>query len=228
MTRVSPIKPEVAERYLSLYLGEPSLNSWEVHLRNLYNQKKRYLGEDQAKLVVRKNIAFALMLRYKEKTKIPDPVQNVLFGAEKWSQYDNADWSMLFQEVLDEDEQIKDWRNQALSLGVIHPIEYCPVTRQAFNWLYDKAQETGAVTDTTRVDLIEKFKKLVLAYGGNVICNIFTKNATAMKREVISWKTNYFFERVIFQVYDIDQILKIKRQELAKANPKLVKQIRKD
>lgn len=216
-----------AVRYLTLYLGKPSNKSWEEHMDEFYNQKRKYIGDEAALQALKRNIAFALMLRYKEKIKIPEPYQGVLFGAEKWSQYNDADWISLFQEVLKQDEKIKRWRSESLSLGVIYPIEYCPITRQAYNWLFEKAQDTGAITSLNKTDMIDKFQKLVLAYGGNVVCHIF-KNESLMNKEVISWETNYFFERLIFQVYKIDEILKIKKQELAKANPKLVKQIRQD
>jgi hypothetical protein len=228
MTAQQPIKIEDMVKYLSIYLGEPSLKTWEDHIADLYNQKKKYLGDEQAKDLVKKNVCFSLMVRYKERARLPDPPQNILFGAEKWTQYDSTDWVAAFHKVQEEDERIKRWRNESLSLGVIYPIEYCPITRQAFNWLYDKAQDTGIITPQNKSDMIEKFQKLVLAYGGNVVCQIFTKNESLVNRDVINWRTNYFFERLIFKVFSIDQVLKIKKQELSRANSKLVKQIRRD
>lgn len=212
-------------KYLTLYLGQPTLGSWESHMDEYYRRKKYQFGEEKALIALHKSIAFACMYVYKEKGRLPHPKQSILFTGEKWSQFNDADWVALFEKIHEEDEHIQKWRNQVLSLGIVYPIEYSPITRQAFNWLYDKAEASGIVTEFNKSDIVDKYKRLVFVYGGTVICNIFAKSESRVNREVINWETNYFFERLIYQMYSIDQIVKIKKQELQKTNPKLVKKV---
>jgi hypothetical protein len=39
----------------------------------------------------------------------------------------------------------------------------------------------------------------------------------------LNYRTGYFVERVLLDVYDVEQIVKIKTVELGKTNPQLVK-----
>jgi hypothetical protein len=107
----------------------------------------------------------------------------------------------------------------------VYPIVYAPWPRQAFNWLFKAAEESGQVTDENREQVEKRFERLVLTYGGLVICHIFQKEEYKIKKKVLNWRTGYFFERLIFDIYTIDQVLKIKKQELLKTNKTLVKQI---
>jgi len=124
-----------------------------------------------------------------------------------------------------EDQKIARWRNQCKSLGIIDPIDYSPITRQAFNWLYGSAEDSGIITNENKVRIEQSLKRLVYAYGGASICSVYDKHEGVIKRKVLNWRSNYFFEKALYEVFTIDQLVKIKRQELKKTNPKLVKKI---
>lgn len=216
----------VADKYLSLYVGSAD---WEKHIMKLHTDfNKRYGGDVEAVgLQMKRAIACATLLpREDRSTQIdPDNPQNLLFRCPSWSQFNEKNWFDLFKKVVARDIEIQQWRNEALSLGVIDPIEYQPYCRQAFNWLYGKADETGAINDENKEEMARKFRNIVWAYGGAVISYVFTKHESELKK-VLNWRSGYFFERVIFDVYSKDQVLKIKKAELDKTNNKLVKSIR--
>ncbi len=105
-----------------------------------------------------------------------------------------------------------------LSIGVIDPIEFQPFTRQAFNWLYEQATKTGVVTKESE----KRFRNLVWIYGGMAISNIFTRHEVKLKK-VLNWRSGYFFERVLHEVYTFDQLQKIKQLELERTSEKLIR-----
>lgn len=214
---------DTASKYLNLYLGEAD---WRQHIADLTAKTSKY-KPSEATEIVKKAIACAVMLPTYDKSSRTDPPQNLLYWVGGYTQFNERDWVKELRERIDQDAKIEGWRNQALSLGIIHPIEYSPVTRQAFNWLFDAAEKAGAVTPDNKADITKRFQNLILAYGGNVICYVFQKEAHKLKK-ILNWRTGYFFEHVIFEVFNVEQVLKIKKAELAKTNPKLVKRIRQD
>lgn len=218
-------KNDNATRYLNIYVAEID---WNTHIARVFNKiKAQGYSPDEAKDRLRKIIACTILLPIYDKQKVPDPPENLIYWCPSWHQFNDRDWYALLEEVHAKDVNIAKWRNQSQSLGIIDPIDYSPITRQAFNWLYGAAEESGSITAENQQRLEQAFKKLVWAYGGAVICSLFQKPDAGIKRKVHNWRTNYFFERLIFDNYSIDQVIKIKRQELKKTNPKLVKQIRK-
>lgn len=212
-------------RYLKLYVGEAD---WEAHLVDKFKKLENRYGTDKAKELIKKAAACAILLPTYDRSTIKDPPQNILYWCDTWTQFNERDWVELLTEVIHRDKEIENWRNQCLSLGVVHPIEYSIVTREAFNRLYTMADESGVVTPENKKDIVRRFQNLVLAYGGNVICYLFVKEEFKIRKKVANWRTNYFFERLIFDTYSFDQVFKIKKQELAKTNQKLVKSIRVD
>lgn len=219
------LNEEIASRYLTLYLG---VSDWEVHLKTLYARLKRQYGDQTAKEELRKRIAFAVMLPAYDKSTITDPPENLLFKGSHYSQYDQKDWVGLLGEQIKQDKEIEETRNKCKSLGYVYPIVYSPITRQAFNWLFEKAQNAGVVTPQNKQDVVKIFEKLVVAYGGKVICTIFEKEDWKINKKVLNWRSNYFFEKLIYEIYTPEQIFKIKKQELAKTNPRLVRSVRTD
>jgi hypothetical protein len=117
------------------------------------------------------------------------------------------------------------WRNQALSLGVIDPLEYAPYTRQAFKWLIEKAEASGVMTDEAKEDIARRHANMVKAYGGACVSSIFVKHTESLNK-VLNWRSGYFFERLIFDLYAPEDVMKIKRAEIAKTNETLVKKVR--
>lgn len=213
-------------KYLNLYIGE---TSWEDKLAHLYNRVLLpKLGEKQAKITFKESVAFAILGQEYASIPVPDELSNALYRI-SWAQFkERDDWVALLEKRIKDDIEIESSRDQCLSLGIVHPLDYSPVTRQAYNWLYGKAEDSGVVTEENKKDIVRRFQNLVYAYGGNVVCYIFMKEETKVKKKVLNWRSNYFFERLIFDVYTLEQILKIKKQELNKTNSKLVKKVRVD
>lgn len=209
-------------RYLTLYTGEAN---WEKHLATLYSRLTKNNSPENAQKALRKAVAFAVLMPTYDRTKLTTPPENLFFAGSSYNQFNDRDWAEELGAVIERDEEIKEWRGKALSLGFVDPIEYSPVTRQAFNWLFGKAEDSGVVNNDNKKQIAKMFEKLVIAYGGNVICYIFMKEEWKINKKILNWRTNYFFERLIFDVYTPEQVLKIKKQELMKTNSKLVKSI---
>ena len=216
------ITKEIAVKYLNLYVGD---SDWSKHIDTLWARLSKKHDETQAKILLKKTIACATMLPVYDRTKIPDNPENLLFWCPTYQQFSETDWTEIFLDIVNKDEQIESWRLECQRLGVVYPIVYAPWPRQAFNWLFKAAEESGQVTDENREQVEKRFERLVLTYGGLVICHIFQKEEYKIKKKVLNWRTGYFFERLIFDIYTIDQVLKIKKQELLKTNKTLVKQI---
>lgn len=216
----------VAEKYLAIYLGD---SNWGRHWDTLVGRlQKKYSGTELGD-AVKRQIGCAILLPSTNKGVHVDSAhpENLLFQCASFHQFHDQDWFKELQEVISRDLQIQEWRNQALSLGVVDPLEYAPYCRQAFNWLYGKAEDSGHVTAETKEDIVRRCKNIVWAYGGACITNIFLRHEEDLKK-VANWRTGYFFERVIFDVYTPDQVLKIKKADLDKTNSRLIKKIRID
>lgn len=115
-------------------------------------------------------------------------------------------------------------RNEIIKFGVIDPIDVSPITRQAYNWIYEKVSEEEFQDKESFEAVKEKIKNLVRAYGGAVICNVFLKHKKNID-DVLNWRSGYFLEKQIHKVYSMDQIVKIKKAELSKTNSKYIKKV---
>lgn len=207
----------LAEYYLNIYVGE---SDWQKHMVEIWGRIK---NTSDAQERMRRIISCTILLPSEEKL-VADPPHRLLFGITSFTQFNEKDWFKQLQEVVAHDEEIAQWRMQALGLGVIDPIDFAPNTRQAFNWLYLKAEESGVVTPASKEVIMKRFKNLVIAYGGAVICNIFTRHDDHLKK-IVNWRSGYFFERIIYDVYKPQQVLKIKKMELDRTSERLVKRI---
>lgn len=207
-----------AIKYLTLYLGD---SDWESHLKSIYFRLSKQLGAG-ASDEMRKIISCAILLPVYDKSKLTEVPENLLYWCSKYQQYKERDWVKLFDKVRVRDKQIEKWREQCLSMGIVYPLEYSPITRQAFNWLYTQAKEAGALNDDNKQDIERRYRNLVYAYGGETTCNTFRK---INLKKIHSWRTGYFFEKAIFDTYSVDQIMRMKTSELNKTSPKLIKQI---
>ena len=207
-----------AVRYLNIYVGSDP--NWKQYLGEIFNKVK-----DPDKM--RQLVSCAILLPAVDRSLTIDPAhpENLLFKIHAFRQLNERDWFKLFQDTFSRDVDIDAWRVMILAEGVIHPIDYAPMSRQAYNWLYEKAQNTGAVEIEGSNEISERFIRLVQVYGGAVICNIFSRHPHTIQ-SLVNWRTGYFFERNIFNVYKKDEIIKIKQAELQKTNKQLVKSIR--
>lgn len=213
---------DTAEKYLNLFLGA---SDWDSHIKKLWKMSgSKGLTEEQRKAFVKKTISCATMLPLLEGTTIPTPPDKLLFWCTAWTQFNERDWFELFKENIKEDIKIIKDRNQIIKLGVVDPIDVSPLTRQAFNWLYNRAKEVSDLNEDNAKELEIKFFNLVKAYGGAIICNMFVKHKSNVNK-VFNWRSGYFFEKEIHKVYKIDEIIKIKSTELQKLNQKYVKKI---
>lgn len=219
------ISPDKAAKYLSIYVGD---SDWPKHISILWGKLVKKYGAEDAKIRMRKILACTILLPATDRTKVPDNPENLLYWVQSYHQFNDRDWEHDLGSVFIRDGEISSWRNQALSLGVIYPLQYSPITRQAYNWLYNMGIEECSNIDQPPDKLEVHARNMVLAYGGVVISNIFEKYGSNIKRKVLTWRNLYFFERLIFDTYSIGQVMKIKKQELEQTNASLVKKIRAD
>lgn len=219
------LKPEEFIKYLAIFNAD---TNWEPHLIELAKQTaKRHKDPSVARETRRKQVACTIMLPYFDSTCISDPPENLLFKCHTYHQFNSRDWMYELEKFVNKDVIIKANRDEALSLGVVYPIEYNPNTRQAFRWLSEASQARG---DWNENDTAKKLKNLVHAYGGAVICNVFMKPEYKTKlQKILNWRSGYFFEHLIYEVYSPKEIIKIKNQELLKiknSDPNLIKMVR--
>ena len=210
-----------ASKYLNIYVG---FADWESAIKKLFASPK--VSQDKA--LTKKIISATILLPFDDKSTYIDPEhpENLLLKMPYYQQLGDKDWFADFQKICIADSVIDAHRRSAYALGIVTPFEYSPITRQAYNWLYTKAEDSGATgSDERKKDISERFKNLVTAYGGAVICNVFSRHETSLKK-VINWRTGYFFEKVMYEIYTPEQILKIKKSELDSTNEKLVKSVR--
>lgn len=216
---------DVADMYLKIYVSDID---WKPYIANFWNNtKNKMTNEQEAKTHMKKAIACTTLAPIYDKTIIPDPPQNLLFWLPTWRQFSEKDWIDLYKKMVSEDIGIRKNRKKMLSFGIIDSVDYVPMTRQAFNWLYAKAEETNCIDNINKKDIIKKFENLVKIYGGAVICNMFAKHQNHIDK-VINWRSGYFIEKEIYKAYTIEQIIKIKRLELSKIDPKFIKQLNKN
>lgn len=211
----------VAEKLLTLYVGEAD---WWPNVGQLYKRLERKHGTDAAKPLIRKAVSFTILLpAFDRTTKIDrENPSNLLFWGVSYHQFDSRDWFAELKKVIRRDQQITEWRREVLKSGIIDAIEYQPYSRQGYKWLCGKAKETDV--DLTP-ELKQKFRQLVLAYGGAVTSHMFESHSDVINK-IVNWRSGYFFERAIFNCYSLDQVLKIKKNEMEKTNPKWIKTIR--
>lgn len=216
--------PEII-KYLTIFNADID---WQPHLQELTKQiSRRYSDEHKAREARRKQAACTILLPLFDKSALSDPPENLLFKCHTYHQFGSRDWEYELEKVAKKDRIIKANREEALAMGVIYPIEYNPNTRQAYRWLVEASQSSG---DWNEDDTSKKLKNLVYAYGGAVICNVFIKPEYKPKLyKLLNWRSGYFFEHLIYEVYTPTEILKIKQQELLKiknSDPKLIKMVK--
>lgn len=211
-----------AERYLRIYLGDPTTGDWQSHIQELYRRQQP--KQEDIGAFMRNTIACAIMLPLHDKPNLDEPEQ-LLHKVPYWRQINERDWFAELQKVAKTDLEIMEHRAKMLSLGVIEPLAWQQYTRQAYNWLVARAEESGAITDESRDLVKRRMSNLVYAYGGVVVCGVFDKSPDWVKK-VTNWRTGYFFEKTIYKVFTPDEMYKIKKRELEKSNEKLVKSVR--
>ena len=130
----------VAEKYLKLYVADIN---WQPHIASLWkNASNKFSDQNQAKEYMKKALSCAILLPMVEKTPIPDPPHNLLFWCTGWKQFNSYDWFDMLISVIKEDITIFENRNKSLGIGIIDPIDISPLTRQAFNWIFEKDRKS--------------------------------------------------------------------------------------
>jgi len=218
------ITKTVGEKLLNLYLGDVEGSWWDDYVVSLFIRLKKKHGEEEAKKLIREAVSFAILLPAFDRSAKIDKShpENLLFWGMSYHQFNQRDWFDELKKVIERDQQIAEWRREVLQLGVIDAIDFQPFCRQAYKWLCGWAEDSGVELTP---ELEKKFRQLVLAYGGAVVSNVFEKHTDKVKK-IVNWRSGYFFERIIFNVYSLDQIKKIKRHEIEKTNPQWIKAIR--
>jgi hypothetical protein len=206
------IKKELAVKYLTTYVADGE-TEWLNALGSLASKNSN-------KELVRSIIAATILLPAQDRSVIPEIPYNLLFWIKKYDQFEREDWQRKLQKIIEEDEKISKLRSQLVVLGCIDPIEYAPYTRQALRWLVNSSKEAGDFLPSTD----SKFRSLIHVYGGVSISNIFTLHKNKLTR-MPNWRSHYFFERAMHDVYDIDQLVRLKKKEIEKTNPSLVNKL---
>lgn len=213
---------DLAEKYLTIYVGEAD---WREKISQLWTVQKRKLkDEDKAKDFIKRSVACACLSPMLNRVQVPEEKHVLLFWVSGWPQFNERDWFDVFVSVLKKDMEIESIRKKIISSGIFEQIDMSPLTRQAYNWLYERLDRESFSSDDKKTEASEKIKNLVKIYGGAVVCNIFT-NYPLNVDKVLNWRSGYFIEKEIHKVYSVDQILKIKSSEAAKTNSKYVKNI---
>jgi hypothetical protein len=220
MIQDNSLSAELADEYLKIYIADID---WIPHItklwNNFYNKNK---DEEQSKELVKKAISCTVLLPITDNTQIPNPPHRLLFWCTGWVQFNEKDWFSIFKETIEKDLEIKNNRKEVISSGIIDPIDYSPITRQAFNWLYEKAQASGDITEENKDLVVSKLTNLVKIYGGAVICSIFLNHENLLDK-VLNWRSGYFFEKQIYKVYSVEKIHKIKSMEFKKTNSSYIR-----
>lgn len=218
--------PEVSIKYLNLYVGES--DTWNLALGRLYELAKsrnKQLPEDQLAEKLRQGVAFSILFpAFDKSVRIDkDNPENHLFWSQNYSQMENKDWFAEFKKVFKQDLKIAEYRRNVLKLGVIDAVEYHPLSRQAYRWLCESAEESDVELTP---ELKKKYRQFVMAYGGAIITYIFEKNKREISKKVTNWRSAYFFERLIYEIYTPEQVVKIKQNDINNTNPQWVKTVR--
>jgi hypothetical protein len=214
------LESETAVKYLSVYLGETQEECLAA-VGKLWPRLVKQYGEG-APAKMKELISFTVLFETYTKSRLPEKPINLLFYSQKYDTLNDREWWPLLAKIIQEDKEIEKVRNFCLNLGVVNPIEYSPPTRQAFHWLMDRCPSNDTTTST------QKVKSLVYAYGGDVINGVFEKDKELFKiKKLPNHDLTYFFERLIFQFYSAEKIVKIKKLELNKTSPKLVVKLKK-
>lgn len=217
---------DLAKKYLKIYNADID---WDEHITSVRERVKTLPRQQQA-IELQKRLACAILLPYHEKNTIQNPPQNLLFFCHKWAQYPSRDWLAELHDIIEKDKEIEIIRNKCLALGIVYPLQYNPNTRQAFNWLYDEAKSSGDITEDNKQDITKKLQNIVYAYGGAVVCSVFQKPELKTKiSNLLNWRSGYFFEKLIHEVYKPDEIIRIKTHEnnkIKNTDDKLIKMIK--
>jgi len=213
---------ELADKYLTLYLGE---SDWPEKLAQLWSVQKKKLGEDKAKEFIKKSVACACLSPVINKSAIPEENHVLLFWVSGWPQFNERDWLSLFKDTIKTDMQIEKNRALILREGIFDHIDIPPLTRQAYNWLYERLDKESFSSHDKKEEAVTKMKNLIKIYGGAVICNVFT-NYSQHVEKVLNWRSGYFVEKEIHKIYSTEQIIKIKKAEMQKTNSNYIKTIK--
>lgn len=213
---------DLADKYLTLYLGEAD---WKEKLAQLWTVQSKKLGEDKARDFVKKSVACACLTTVINKSTIPDENHVLLFWVSGWPQFHERDWYELFKETVKSDIQVERDRSLIIREGIFDHIDIPPLTRQAYNWIYEKLDREKFSSSAKKDEAVTKVKNLIRIYGGAVICNLFTNYSSRIDK-VLNWRSGYFIEKEIYKVYSVDQIIKIKKAEIQKTNSNYIKNIK--
>lgn len=221
LVKNSSLSIEVADKYLTLYLGE---SNWPEKISQLWTVQSKRHGEEKAKEIVKKCIACACLSPVINKTAIPEENHVLIFWVAGWPQFNERDWFSMFKEVVKSDIEIEKNRTLVMQCGIFEHIDIPPLTRQAYNWLYERLDGEKFVSQEQKEKSVTKMKNLVRIYGGAVICNVFTSYCSNVDK-VLNWRSGYFIEKEIYKIYSIDQIIKIKKAEIQKTNSNYIRKV---
>lgn len=217
---------QAACKLLHIYIAPCN---WREHINELYVRQLRRHDKEKAAQLVKEIVSFVILLPTIERGMriSQDSPQRLLFGYRSFSTFDKHDsWFEELKKIVREDQAISKARKQVIDLGIFHPmgLEFQPLTHQSYRWLIEKARADKDSELATKDDL--HFRRLVSIYGGQILTYMFTKHGKQLNKYVVNWRTRYFVEKAIHDVYSLEQILTIKAAEISKSNKDLIQRVK--
>lgn len=219
---VDAFEGESLIRYLGIYNADID---WGHHLLDLRNRLFRKYGETNGRIQMRQQIACSILLPMYDPSVITNPPENLLYRCGAYSQFGARQWIDEYIKIYLKDRQVDEFRKSLVDdLGIIHPIEYVPIARQAYRWLCERVE--GSVEKELQSKAKKRMENLVFTYGGAAICSVFDKPEYSKKiNKLPNWRSGYFFEKLLHEVYKKEELYKIKQVEMNRIDKNLVKKI---
>lgn len=207
----------LGNRYLNIYVAE---RDWLPDIERVFTRTRGNTQQCQER------VSAAILMPLVSKVQIPDPPENLLYMCHKYHQFEGHDWYDMWVKTALKDRKIASFRTKCENVGIIENVDFVPTTRQAYRWLIEESVNAGDLTDQNKTRVEAALLRLVWAYGGVPIVETFNKNSFAIKKEMVNWRTGYFFEKIMHKTFREDQLLIMKKEEL-RSNPTRVKTVKR-
>jgi hypothetical protein len=204
------------KRYLSIYYSETV--DWDDQLSKLWKQSR---GNQKS---YKEKIAYTIISPVRDKTRPTDPEEALLFVCFKFSNFNEADWVNLLEEEYTKDVEIEAFREVLLDFGGIHPVEYHPKSRQALQWLCERATLDKSIKPEDNALITNKLKNLIIIYGPSAVNSLFQKEELKYKyiKGAPNMRTGYFIEKALHEVYSQDKLKELKYKDMTRAPEELI------
>lgn len=212
---------DFANQLLSIYVMD---HDWSAAINRLHAQHKRNNREDVARELTREALAFTILLPTLDPTiriDADNPDNNLFYWQHFHQKQSEESWFKKLQSVIAGDMKNFAIRKELIALGVVDPLEFQPLSRQAYKWLCESAESQGEeLTARSR----SQFRNFVMAYGGSIVSRVFDQKPYEVRR-IPNWRSPYFIEQLTHRSFrDKNEMIRIKKTELDKTNSKWIRQ----